>query len=179
MKHYQLKRVFSKEELQTLNKALGEKISKDYRSILEPDEAILAVVTLKGAMIFAADLIREIDVPLQIDFIRVASYGATKASSGNVVLKKDLEHQAKGRHVLVLDEIVDSGYTLNFLMEHFKKHEPKSLKVCTLLDKESRREVSVKVDYIGKKVDDLFLVGYGLDFDERYRNLPEIFELKN
>jgi len=177
MKSPELKQVFSKEEIDSLNKKLGQKITEDYLPLLEKDEELLVVVTLKGALLFAADLVREIDVPMQIDFIRVASYGAGKSSSGKVALLKDLEHQAKDRHVLVLDEIVDSGYTLSFLIEHFKNHAPKSVRVCTLLDKESRREVSVKVDYIGKKVDDLFLVGYGLDFKERYRNLPAIFEL--
>lgn len=173
----QLKQVFSKEEINHWNRTLGAQISKDYSTVLKNDEELLVVITLKGALLFAADLIREITVPLQVDFIRVSSYGAETSSSGKVVLKKDLEHQAKDRHILVLDEIVDSGYTLAFLVEHFRHHLPQSLKVCALLNKQSRREVPVHVDYVGKQVDDLFLVGYGLDFKERYRNLPAIYQV--
>lgn len=171
--------VFSRNEIAEMNRKLGKEISDHYRTLLVPNEEVLAVVTLKGAILFAADLIREITVPLQLDFIRVSSYGSEKTSSGKVVLKKDLEHPATGRHVLLLDEIIDTGYTLSFLIEHFQKQKPKSVKLCALLDKESRRETPVKVDYTGKKVEDLFLVGYGLDFNERYRNLPEIFVLNS
>ena len=172
-----LKIVFSKEDIAKLNRDLGGRINQEYAKVMAPGEELLVVVTLKGAILFAADLVREIQVPVKLDFIRCSSYGAATTTSGNVVLKKDLEHPVSGKHVLILDEIVDSGFTLSFLIQHFKALEPKSLKVCALLDKKSRRQVKVDVDYIGREVEDLFLVGYGLDFDENYRNLPEIYEL--
>lgn len=173
-----LNRIFSRSDIAELNQKLGKRINEDYKPLLGNDKELLVVITLKGACLFGADLIRELTIPTQLDFIRVASYGAGTQTSGNVVLKKDLEQGVEGKHVLIVDEIVDSGFTLSFLLDHFKSHNPLSLKVCALLDKKSRRKVPVEVDYIGREVDDLFLVGYGLDFGERYRNLPEIFELK-
>lgn len=168
----------SSDELKQLSRTLGEKISNDYRDKVSPGNELLVIVTLKGAMLFAADLIRELSVPVRLDFIRVASYGAGTQSSGKLQLTKDLEISPKDAHVLVLDEIVDSGRTLNFLIEKFMAAGCRSVKVCALLSKPSRREVQVKVDYLGKDIEDKFVVGYGLDYGERYRNLPDIYYIE-
>jgi hypoxanthine phosphoribosyltransferase len=141
---------------------------------LKDDEDLLVIVTLKGAAFFAADLLRHIHVPLKVDFVRLASYGIGTKTSGTVRILKDIESQPTGQHVLVLDEIVDSGRTLQFLIERLRAASPASLRVGALLSKPSRREVEVKVDYLGTEVEDKFLVGYGLDWAERYRNLKDI-----
>jgi len=164
----------SKNEISEMNGRLGQKISKDYSDVLNPDESLLVVVTLKGAMIFGSDLIREISVPMELDFVRLASYGSGTKSSGAVRFLKDMESSPEGRHILVLDEIVDSGRTLAFLNDHLRAFSPKSLRLCSLLSKPSRREVEVNIDYLGREIEDKFVVGYGLDFGEKYRNLPEI-----
>jgi hypoxanthine phosphoribosyltransferase len=164
----------SKDHIAQLNRTLGQKISKDYSALLGDNESLLVVVTLKGAMIFGSDLIREITVPMELDFVRLASYGTGTKSSGAVRFLKDMEASPEGRHILVLDEIVDSGRTLAFLTEHLKAFSPKSVRLCSLLSKPSRREVEVKLDYLGTEIEDKFVVGYGLDFGEKYRNLPDI-----
>lgn len=164
----------SQDEIQKLNRNLGKQISSDYGSVLKPDESLLVVVTLKGAMIFGSDLIRHLTIPIELDFVRLASYGSGTKSSGAVRFLKDMESSPEGRHLLILDEIVDSGRTLAFLTEHLKAFTPKSVKLCSLLSKPSRREVEVKIDYLGKEIEDKFVVGYGLDFGEKYRNLPDI-----
>jgi hypoxanthine phosphoribosyltransferase len=163
----------SHDEIQTLVKQLGARITKDYPENSE----ILVVVTLKGALFFAADLVREITHPLTIDFVRLTSYGSGKSSSGQVRMLKDLEIDPRGRHLLILDEIVDTGRSLAFLANHFEAVGAKSLRLCTLLDKPSRREAEVKVDYIGKQIEDKFVVGYGLDFNEQYRQLKNIYTI--
>lgn len=162
-------------EIQAMTKALGKKISDDYTEILQPGEELIVIVTLRGAMYFAADLTREITVPVTLDFVRLASYGTGTRSSGTVRIEKDIETNPIGKHLLVLDEIVDSGRTLAFLFDRLRSQSPKSLKLCTLLNKPSRREVEVKVDYVGRDVEDKFLVGYGLDYKEQYRNLKDVF----
>lgn len=162
-------------EIQKMTKDLGKRISDDYAKILQPEEELLVIVTLRGAMYFAADLTREITVPLTLDFVRLASYGSGTRSSGTVRIEKDIETYPNGKHLLVLDEIVDSGRTLAFLFERLRAQNPKSLKLCALLNKPSRREVQVSVDYVGRDVEDKFLVGYGLDFKEHYRNLRDVF----
>ncbi len=164
----------SKQKINELVKTLGKTISEDYSRILTPDESLVVVVTLKGAMLFGSDLIREIQVPIELDFVRLASYGTGTKSSGAVRFLKDMESSPEGRHILVLDEIVDSGRTLAFLVEHLKAFTPKSVRLCSLLSKPSRREVEVKLDYLGTEIEDKFVVGYGLDFGEKYRNLPDI-----
>ncbi len=164
----------SEEEIRGLNQELGKKISATYQSLLEPNEELLIIVTLKGAIFFAADLARELTIPTTIDFVRVASYGAGTKSTGTVRILKDVESTLEGQHVLILDEIVDSGRTLQFLIERVKASNPKTLKVCSLLSKPSRREVPVHVDFLGREVEDKFLVGYGLDYAEKYRSLKQI-----
>ena len=157
---------------------LAKRISEHYRAVLKDNEDLWVVVTLKGAMFFAADLVREITVPVKVDFVRLASYGSGTKSSGTVRILKDVETSPQGNHVLILDEIVDSGRTLNFLKDRLQSQSPKSLKICALLDKPTGREMEVHIDFVGIEVEDKFLVGYGLDYNERYRNLPEVFYIK-
>lgn len=160
-------------ELKNKVTELGQILSRDYAG-----KNLLAVGILKGAMVFMADLVRNISVDVQMDFMAVSSYGASSKSTGVVRIMKDLEQNIEGRHVLIVEDIVDTGLTLNYLLEILKAREPASLRVCTLLDKPSRREVDVSVDYNGFSIPDEFVVGYGLDYNEKYRNLPEIYVLK-
>ncbi len=166
-------------EIDLLNRELGEQISRDYKELMKPDEELLVIVTLKGAMLFAADLIRYITVPMKLDFVRLASYGSGTKSTGNVRILKDIESNPENQHLLVVDEIADSGRTLKFYGERLQSQNPKSLKLCALLSKPSRREVEIEVDYLGKDVEDKFLVGYGLDFNEQFRNLKEIYYVES
>ena len=165
------------EAIQTLVRGLGNQINLAYKPILAPNEDLLFVITLKGALFFGADLLRTLEFGARLDFVRLSSYGTGTRSSGSVRFLKDLEVSPNDQHVLIVDEIVDSGRTLHFLREHIQASNPKSLRICSLLSKPSRRELEVPVDYLGREVEDKFLVGYGLDFAERYRNLPDIFEL--
>jgi hypoxanthine phosphoribosyltransferase len=167
----------SSQKIAQLVEDLGKRITKDYEAVLAPGEELLAVVTLKGALLFAADLVRHIRVPLALDFVRLASYGSGTKSSGSVRFLKDLEMPVQGRHVLILDEIVDSGRTLEFLLGRIGADHPKSARIAALLSKPSRREVEVKVDYLGTEVEDRFLIGYGLDHGEKHRQLPDIYAL--
>ncbi len=154
-------------------KALGAQISKDYQG-----QEILVVGILKGSTIFLADLVRQIDLPLAIDFVAISSYGNATSSSGVVRILKDLEESIEGRHILVVEDIIDTGLTLNYLLKNLQSRKPASVKVCALLDKPSRRKVDVSIDYLGFTIPDEFVVGYGLDFNERYRNLPDACVLK-
>jgi hypoxanthine phosphoribosyltransferase len=170
----QLTSFLAKEQIANLVRGLGRRISQDYARVLTPGETLEVIVTLKGAFIFASDLARELTIPIKLDFIRLASYGARTSSGGKVELITDLTPPSEGAHILILDEIVDSGRTLSFLVERLAGCRPKSVKICSLLNKPSRREVDVKLDYVGMDIEDKFVVGYGLDFNEQYRNLPEI-----
>ena len=165
-------------QIDTLNTKLGELISSDYKKILQPKESLLIVVTLKGALLFSADLVRKLTIPVHIDFVRLASYGSGTQSSGEVGSLKDIECSPEGKHILVLDEIIDSGRTWDFLKKRLGAANPKSLKICALVSKPSRREIDVEIDYLGQEVEDKFLVGYGLDFNEDYRNLKESYYLE-
>jgi hypoxanthine phosphoribosyltransferase len=136
------------------------------------------VGVLKGAFVFMADLVRRLDFPLEMDFVRLASYGGGQETSGQVSLELDLRADIRGREVLVVEDIVDTGLTTAFLLEHLNKREPASLRLCALADKPSRRRAPVSPDYRGFTVPDRFLVGYGLDCDEQYRNLPDIYCLE-
>ncbi len=158
----------------TLVKRLGHEISNHYAGKVSQNSELLVLPTLKGAFLFGADLVRHITLPVQIDFIRVASYGSGTASSGAVRFLKDTEIDPAGRHVLVVDEIVDSGKTLDVVLKRIRDSAPLSLRVCSLLSKPSRREIEVQVDFLGQEVEDKFLVGYGLDYNERYRNSGSI-----
>lgn len=163
----------SREEINKKVTELGQQIAKDYK-----DKDLLVVCILKGAVVFMADLIREIDCPLSTDFMAVSSYGDSTMSSGAVMILKDLESNVKDRHVLIVEDIIDTGLTLKYLVENLKAREPASIKICTLLDKPERRKVKIDVDYTGFVIPDEFVVGYGLDFAEKYRNLPDVCVLK-
>lgn len=161
--------MISKEEIHRRISELGEEISKDYK-----DESILAICVLKGAVLFMSDLIREIKVDTKIDFMAVSSYGASTHSTGVVRILKDLDSNIEGENVLIVEDIIDSGLTLKYLKEYLLARNPKSLKICTLLDKPERRAADVDADYIGFTIENKFIVGYGLDYDQLYRNLPYI-----
>jgi hypoxanthine phosphoribosyltransferase len=139
-----------------------------------PDEELHLICVLKGAAMFLADLIRAMEGPVSIDFIALSSYGGGTTSSGEVRLLKDLDYGLEGRHVIIVEDIVDTGLTLNYLQQVLRARNPKSLRTACLLSKPSRRKIDVKVDYIGFTIEDRFVVGYGLDYSEQYRNLPYI-----
>ena len=165
--------LLSTEELAKRIGELGAEITADYVG-----KEILMIGVLRGAVVFMADLARTIKVPVAIDFMAVSSYGAGTSSSGVVRILKDLDEHIEGRHVLVVEDIIDSGLTLNYLMDNLKSRQPASIKLCTLLNKPERRKVNVNIDYNGFNVPDYFVVGYGLDYAEKYRNLPFIGILK-
>jgi len=148
---------------------LGVQIARDYRGL-----EVTVVVVLKGSFIFAADLIREIAEPLRVDFLGVRSYGDGAESSGVVQITSDLSHSIEGRHVLIVEDIVDTGLTLRFLLDNLRTRGPVSLKLAALLHKPARTRVEVPIDYLGFTIDDVFVVGYGLDYAQRYRNYPEL-----
>lgn len=174
-----LKTFLAQNEVQKLVQSLAHQINEDYKQVSTDENPLVIAITLKGALFFGADLIRELTIPVYVETIRVASYGASTQSSGKINLVKDLETDIKDKNILILDEIADTGRTLKFLTELFAAKSAKSVKVCALLSKPSRREVEVKLDYCGREVDDFFLVGYGLDFNEKYRQLKDISILFN
>ncbi len=161
--------LISKEDIEKKVKEISQKISDDYNG-LNP----LFVCILKGSVFFTADLLRNVTTPAQIDFMAVSSYGSGTTSSGTLNIKKDLAVDIKGKHVIVVEDIIDSGNTLYLLKDLLLTREPASVKICTLLDKPDRRVKEVKVDYCGFQIPDEFVVGYGLDYDENYRTLPDI-----
>lgn len=162
--------LFTREEIQEKVKELAKQIELDYQGV---DDLILIGV-LKGANIFLGDLMREIDLPIRIDFMAVSSYGHSTESSGVVRILKDLDMEIEDKHVLIIEDIVDTGLTLKYLTDNLKRRNAASLKICTLLDKPSRRKCDLKVDYVGYEIPDRFIVGYGIDYAERFRNLPYI-----
>ncbi|MBP3645844.1 MAG: hypoxanthine phosphoribosyltransferase [Clostridia bacterium] len=161
--------LYTKEELAKAVKKLGQQITQDYAG-----KKPVMVCILKGASVFFCDLIREIDLPLEIDFMVVSSYGASTKTSGEVKMVKDLDRSILGRDVIVVEDIVDSGMTLSFLKRTLLSRGASSLRIATLLDKPARRRVELEVDYSCFNIPDAFVVGYGLDYDETYRNLPDI-----
>lgn len=169
-----LKLLFSRNRIADEVTRLAQEISRDH-----PDREILLIGVLKGSFLFFADLVRAITSPTVVDFVRLASYGSDTQSSGIVEMRKDLELPVKGRDVVIVEDIVDSGYTLESLFLRLMQREPRSLKICTLIDKRARREVDIEADYVGIRMDKGFIVGYGLDYDERYRNLPDIYLLES
>lgn len=148
---------------------MGEQITRDYQG-----KDLVVVGILKGSVLFLADLIKRIRLPLVMDFMAVSSYGSSTHSSGVVRIIKDLDEEIEGKDVLIVEDIIDTGLTLNYLTELLMSRNPRSLKICCCLDKPSRRKVPVRVDYIGFSIPDAFVVGYGLDYAEKYRNLPYI-----
>ena len=159
--------------MEQIVKRLGEKISRDYQG-----KNLLLVSVLKGSVVFMADLMRAISVPCRIDFMAVSSYGSGVKTSGVVKIAKDLDIPLAGYDVLVVEDILDSGMTLSYILELLQSRGPKSIRLCTLFDKPDRRTANVKADYVGAVVPDEFIVGYGLDYDEKYRNLPFVGVLK-
>ena len=157
------------EEIDHRIRELGEQISKDYEG-----ESIFLVCILKGASFFACELAKRITVPVTIDFMATSSYGSGTVSTGEVKIKKDLDLPVAGRNVIIVEDIIDSGHTFHFLENLFKDRNAKSIRKCAMLDKADRREVDVQMDYIGFSVPDAFMVGYGLDYYQKYRNLPYI-----
>ncbi len=165
--------LFSEEKIAEIVKNLGEQISKDYNG-----KKLLLVSVLKGSVVFMADLMRNITVPCEIDFMVVSSYGAGTKTSGNIKIIKDLNIDIADYDLLIVEDILDSGVTLSTLKKMLEGRKPASIKICTFLDKPERRKADIKADYCGFSVPDEFIVGYGLDFDEKFRNLPYVGVLK-
>jgi len=167
--HPQLKVLITREEIGKAVARLASEIRRDYQG-----KRPLLIGVLKGSFVFMADLIRQLDFPLEIDFIELSSYGAAKETSGKVRVVQPLKTAIKGRDVLVIEDIVDTGITISFLLDYLRKKKPASLKLCSLTDKPSRRQVPISIDYLGFTVPNKFIVGYGLDFNEEFRYLPDI-----
>ena len=164
---------FSGEELQARVKELGAQITKDYEG-----KNPLFVGVLKGSFVFMADLMRSVDGYCDIDFMAVSSYGSGTTTTGAVKINKDLTYNVEGRHIILIEDILDSGVTLSYLKKYIEARKPASVRICTLLDKPARRKADISADYVGFECPDAFIVGYGLDYAERYRNLPYIGVLK-
>ena len=166
--------LIDEETLEARVAELGAEISSDYAG-----RDLLLIGVLKGAVFFMADLMRKLTVPCEVDFMAISSYGASTDSSGVVRILKDLDINIEGRHVLVVEDIIDSGLTLSYLMRNLESREPASLEICALLTKPARREIDVPVRYVGFEIPNRFVIGYGLDFGERYRNLPYVAVLSD
>lgn len=163
----------SEEDIRSKVKELGKQITEDYKG-----EDLLLVGILKGAVIFMSELAQNIKFPVEMDFMAVSSYGKSSVSTGEVRIIKDLDFSVENRNLLIIEDIIDTGYTLSYLIDNLKKRGAKSVKVCTLLDKPDRRKADIHVDYLGFIVPDEFIVGYGLDYSEQYRNLPYVAALR-
>ncbi len=161
--------LISKEDLQNRINEIAKQLDEEYK-----DKNPLMVCILKGAVMFFSDLTRAMTIPLAIDFMSLSSYGSGTRSSGEVKMIKDLDSKIEGRDVIIVEDIMDSGYTLTYLKKVLASRMPNSIKICCLLDKPSRREVDIQPDYVCFEVENQFVVGYGLDYDQKYRNLPEI-----
>jgi hypoxanthine phosphoribosyltransferase len=173
VKQQEMRLVVSAEEIDHQVRRLAREISTDYEGC-----NLLILGVLKGAFIFLADLVRQLTIPVEVDFVRVASYGANTVSNGKVHIKTDVELDLHERDVLIVEDIVDSGRTLEFLRQYLLKQEPRSLKICALLDKKERRAINVAIDYVALQLDKGFVVGYGLDCNEVGRHFADIYELK-
>lgn len=168
----ELQLVLDEEKIKSRVSEIGARITREYE-----DKDLVIIGILKGAFIFMADLVRKIDLPLEIDFVRLQSYGSSTESAGQVTITKDVELPLRNKHVVIVEDIVDTGYTLKYLKEVMSLHQAASVKICCLIDKKERRKVDVDVDYVGFEIERGFLVGYGLDYDEQYRQLPGIYHL--
>lgn len=164
----------SQEQISEKLKELGERISKDYEG-----KNLLVISLLKGSFIFCADLVRQITVPVKIEFMTTSSYGHSEESSGTVKVVSDVKSNLEGYDVLVVDDITDTALTMDFVMKHLKAKNPNSIKSCVLLDKPSRRKVELVPDYCGFEIEDKFVVGYGLNYGDYYRNIPYVFNVTN
>lgn len=165
-----MKTLISEDELQIRVKQLGEEISTSYN-----DRNLLLLCILKGGVVFLSDLMRQISIPIEIDFLAVKSYGeGVRESTGVVQIVKDLDEPIDGKNILIVEDIIDTGYTLEYIIRNLKARDPLSIRICTLLDKIERRKVDIPIDYVGFTIPDKFVVGYGLDVDEKYRELSSI-----
>lgn len=162
--------LFTREAIQNRVEELGKKISKDYEG-----KKLLVVSLLKGSFIFTADLVREIEIPVKIEFMATSSYGHSTESSGEVKILYDIQQDLQGYDVLIADDIADTGTTMSYIIDYLKSKNPESIKSCVLLDKPSRRKVELEPDYIGFTIPDKFIVGYGLNYGDYYRNIPYVF----
>jgi hypoxanthine phosphoribosyltransferase len=165
-----LKRLFSREEIDEAVKRLASQIEKDYDG-----EKIVFICLLKGSFMFTSDLVRQIRNPSRVDFLGASSYGSGTSSRGEVTITKDIEEGIEGENVIIVEDIIDSGLTLTRVRDMLHKRKPKSLRICALLDKRARREIEIEGDYVGFTLENGFVVGYGIDFAEMYRNLPDIY----
>ncbi|MDP3880349.1 MAG: hypoxanthine phosphoribosyltransferase [Dehalococcoidia bacterium] len=165
--------LFSRQEIAATVGKLAVELRNDYQN-----KNPLLIGVLKGSFVFMADLVRQLDFPVEVDFIRLSSYGGGKETSGKIKVLQSLRSRVKDREVLVIEDIVDSGLTIAFLLDFLRKKKPVSVRLCALMDKPSRRQAPVAIDYLGFTVPDKFLVGYGLDWDEKFRNLPDICVLE-
>jgi hypoxanthine phosphoribosyltransferase len=166
--------LFTAEQIAATVRRLAAEIRRDY---LNKNPILIAI--LKGSFVFLADLIRQLNFPLQIEFAQLSSYGRGKESAGKIKVVKDISADIKGRHVLVVEDIIDTGLTAEFFLNHLRKKQPASLKLCSLTDKPSRMQVKINIDYLGLTVPDKFIVGYGIDWDEKYRYLPDICAIED
>ena len=165
--------LFTQKEITKRAKEIGEQINKDYKG-----EEVVLIGTLKGAIMWMADIMKEIKLDTKIDFVAASSYGSATTSSGVVKITKDIGMNLFDKNIIIIEDIVDTGTTLKYLKEYISARNPKTIKICTLLDKPARRKADVEADYVGFEVEDLFVVGYGLDYDQKYRNLPYISYLE-
>lgn len=165
--------LFTERQVAVMVERIGKEISRDYK-----DKNLLLVSVLKGSVVFMADLMRSVDIPARIDFMATSSYGSGVKTSGVVKIIKDLDIELEGYDIVIVEDILDSGKTLSYLVDLINSRGPKSIKICTLFDKPLRREVDVQASYVGAEIPDAFIVGYGLDYDEKYRNLPFVGILK-
>ncbi|ONI45891.1 hypoxanthine phosphoribosyltransferase [Candidatus Epulonipiscioides gigas] len=173
MSNILIEKLIAEEEIARRIKEIGQQISSDYK-----DKEILLICVLKGGVMFMTELSKHISIPVDMDFMSVSSYGNEMTSSGVVKVIKDLDEPIKDKHIIIVEDIIDSGRTLNYLKQILEGRQPKSIKICTLLDKPQTRKVEVNVDYVGFNIPDEFVVGYGLDYQQKYRNLPYIAKVR-
>ena len=165
--------LFSNSDIKNRISELGREITKDYKG-----KNLLLVSVLRGGVIFLSDLIKEIDLPLSIDFMSISAYGINGASTGVVRITKDLDESIEGKDVLIVEDIIDTGLTISYLLRNLKSRFPNSLEICTLLDRDIRRIADINIKYIGFKIGEKYIVGYGMDYKQKFRNLQSIYELK-
>lgn len=173
MSNILIEKLIAEEEIARRIKEIGQQISSDYK-----DKEILLICVLKGGVMFMTELSKHINIPVDMDFMSVSSYGNEMTSSGVVKVIKDLDEPIKDKHIIIVEDIIDSGRTLSYLKQILEGRQPKSIKICTLLDKPQTRKVEVNVDYVGFNIPDEFVVGYGLDYQQKYRNLPYIAKVR-
>jgi hypoxanthine phosphoribosyltransferase len=166
--------LFTAEQIAAAVKRLAAEIRRDY---IDKNPVLVAV--LKGSFVFLADLVRELSFPLQIEFAQLSSYGHGKESAGKIKVVKDVQCDIRGRHVLVIEDIIDTGFTAQFFLKHLQQKQPASVKLCSLTDKPARTQVKINIDYLGLTVPDKFIVGYGIDWDEKFRYLPDICAIED